>query len=68
MTGDFIITKSRKGRYEVLARRDEKEEWTDWSACGSKKMGLEHCDKVRKAGYKAKMIDKKKCEVIVEDD
>lgn len=68
MNNEFVVTKFRKGRYEVFARRDENEEWTDWSACGSKKMGFEHCDKVRKAGYKAKMVDQKKGEVMVEDD
>lgn len=68
MNNEFVVTKFRKVRYDVLARRDEKEEWTDWSSCGSKKMAFEHCEKVRNAGYKAKMVDQKKGEVMVEDD
>ena len=68
MSKIFTLSKFRKGRYEVFARRNEMEEWTDWSACSKLDMAFEHCEKVRNAGYKAKMIDQKKDEVLIEDD
>lgn len=68
MSKIFTLSKFRKGRYDILARRDETEEWTDWSSCTKMDMAFEHCEKVRNAGYKARVIDKKKDEVLIEDD
>ena len=68
MSKIFTLSKFRKGRYDILARRDETEEWTDWSSCTKIDMAFEHCEKVRNAGYKARVIDKKKDEVLIEDD
>lgn len=68
MSKIFTLSKFRKGRYDILARRDETEEWTDWSSCTKMDMAFEHCEKVRNAGYKAKMVDRKKDEVLIEDD
>jgi hypothetical protein len=68
MSKIFTLSKFRKGRYDILARRDETEEWTDWSSCTKMDDAFEHCEKVRNAGYKARVIDKKKDEVLIEDD
>lgn len=68
MSKIFTISKFRKGRYDILARRDETEEWTDWSSCTKMGDAFEHCERVRNAGYKAKMVDRKKDEVLIEDD
>ena len=54
--------------YSVYARRVGENNWTDWCRVANLERAMEHCENVRRAGFKAKLYDSKNKKVILKDD
>lgn len=47
------------GRYKIKAKRtNKKEPWTDWASAETYERAQEIADRVEKAGYSSKIVDK----------
>lgn len=50
-------TKNFTKKYGILAKRDQKDSWTQWTEVNSLDRALHHLNRCRELGYLAKIVD-----------
>lgn len=53
--------------YYVYAKRKTEKNWSSWAQTKTLEAAEFHCDKIREAGFLAKVYDRNKEEVIIQD-
>jgi hypothetical protein len=54
--------------YYVYAKRKTEKNWSSWAQAKNSEMAFWHCEKIREAGFLAKVYDRKSRKVVVKDE
>lgn len=57
-----------KNIYAIYARRADEKNWSSWCQVERLDRAMEHCESIRKLGFKAKIYNFADKAVILEDD
>lgn len=57
-----------KNNYYIYAKRQSEKNWSSWSQSETLDMAMLQCEKIRLAGFLAKIINSKAKTVVVEDE
>ena len=54
-------------RYNILAKRKESDNWSEWTQVDDIELAKSHVENVRKSGFMAKLVNREEKEVLIED-
>ena len=54
-------------RYNILAKRKDSDNWSEWTQVDDIESAKSHVENVRKSGFMAKLVNREEKEVLIED-